>query len=388
MNFNEFGQLLKETREKKGLSVDDISLKLKISTKVIHAIEEDNIGKSIHGTYISAFIRTYGKFLELDPDAIKEFTSSINVENLSEHVPLSTNHGNFLGRHLKYYIVIILFLLLAIWGIWYIIKADIIPLSFKSSDLLTIVKPTPPQKQDAIKSEQPKSPTINTNVLTIDNLKIDTEANLEKIDSQNAMDSQNREKKNTLAKDNVKNNEEENAILLQEQKDNLKKATNAQILSNDKQENNVSSIDSDQKSSVISITTNQDNTLKETEKKNSDNIIEIENVDTNIAENVDTSIAENVVANTTTNDENNVNAPHRIIITALEECWIYSSADDTNTRQFTLLKGSTFALAFSKKLVLKFGNAGGVSIRYNGKDLPPVGKVGEVKTVTFPPEQE
>ncbi|MEG6594164.1 DUF4115 domain-containing protein, partial [Desulfovibrio sp. 1188_IL3213] len=83
-----------------------------------------------------------------------------------------------------------------------------------------------------------------------------------------------------------------------------------------------------------------------------------------------------------------VAGPHKVIITATEECWVHSSADNTDTRQFSLRKGDTFALTFSKSLELKLGNAGGVRIRYDGEELPPVGGSGQVRTLTFPPARQ
>ncbi|MDE5831813.1 MAG: helix-turn-helix domain-containing protein [Desulfovibrio sp.] len=80
--------------------------------------------------------------------------------------------------------------------------------------------------------------------------------------------------------------------------------------------------------------------------------------------------------------------PHNLIITAVEECWVHSNADKTDTRQFSLRKGDTFALSFSKSLELKLGNAGGVRLRYDGADLPPPGSSGQVKTIVFPPKDE
>lgn len=77
---------------------------------------------------------------------------------------------------------------------------------------------------------------------------------------------------------------------------------------------------------------------------------------------------------------------HQIVISALEECWIHSSADGTFTRQFSLKKGETFALSFDKKLVVKLGNAGGVRIKYDGEEMPAAGKPGQVRTLTFPAE--
>ena len=76
---------------------------------------------------------------------------------------------------------------------------------------------------------------------------------------------------------------------------------------------------------------------------------------------------------------------HKLIITATEECWVHSSADKTDTRQFSLRKGDTFALTFNKSLELKLGNAGGVRLRYDGEELPQAGQSGQVRNLTFPP---
>ena len=78
-------------------------------------------------------------------------------------------------------------------------------------------------------------------------------------------------------------------------------------------------------------------------------------------------------------------AQHKLIITATEECWVHSSADKTDTRQFSLRKGDTFALTFNKSLELKLGNAGGVRLRYDGEELPQPGQSGQVRNLTFPP---
>lgn len=78
---------------------------------------------------------------------------------------------------------------------------------------------------------------------------------------------------------------------------------------------------------------------------------------------------------------------HKLVIIATEECWVHSNADKTDTRQFSLRKGDTFALTFAKSLELKLGNAGGVRLRYDGADLPPPGTSGQVRTITFPPKE-
>lgn len=85
-------------------------------------------------------------------------------------------------------------------------------------------------------------------------------------------------------------------------------------------------------------------------------------------------------------NETQPNGQHKLIITAVEECWIHSNADKSDTRQFSLRKGDTFALTFADSLELKLGNAGGVRLRYDGSDLPPPGSSGQVRTLSFPPK--
>lgn len=79
---------------------------------------------------------------------------------------------------------------------------------------------------------------------------------------------------------------------------------------------------------------------------------------------------------------------HRIVVIALADCWVHSSADDSDVRQFSLHKGQTFALTFTKRLTLKLGNAGGVRIRYNGQEQPAPGESGQVRTLVFPPQAQ
>lgn len=77
---------------------------------------------------------------------------------------------------------------------------------------------------------------------------------------------------------------------------------------------------------------------------------------------------------------------HQIVLTADAECWVHATADNTDTREFSLQTGETFAMPFKKSLRLRLGNAGGVRITYDGQEMPAPGKVGQVKTITFPPQ--
>lgn len=136
------------------------------------------------------------------------------------------------------------------------------------------------------------------------------------------------------------------------------------------------------------------NTHEDTEKVNTSQNLPVERKEQTITEIQQETSPNKIVTNQETRDEDTSGTPsdtstvsgqNKLVITATEECWIHSNADKTDTRQFSLRKGDTFALTFAKSLELKLGNAGGVRLRYNGKDLPPPGTSGQVKVLTFPP---
>lgn len=80
-------------------------------------------------------------------------------------------------------------------------------------------------------------------------------------------------------------------------------------------------------------------------------------------------------------------AGHRIVLNAQADCWVSTTADGKNSQR-VMHKGDTLSVDFQEKLVMKLGNAGGVEVLYDGKPLPALGKVGQVKTVTFPQDMQ
>ncbi len=75
-----------------------------------------------------------------------------------------------------------------------------------------------------------------------------------------------------------------------------------------------------------------------------------------------------------------------VVIEAREESWISITADGTASASEILAAGSARAVRGRKEIIVKAGNAGGVDFRFNGKKLDIGGEFGEVKTVTFGPQ--
>ncbi|MDK9725409.1 MAG: DUF4115 domain-containing protein [Sterolibacteriaceae bacterium MAG5] len=67
------GQLLREAREARGLSVFEVAQSLKFGVRQIEALEADNYGALPPGaTFLRGFVRGYAKLLKLDPVPLLE----------------------------------------------------------------------------------------------------------------------------------------------------------------------------------------------------------------------------------------------------------------------------------------------------------------------------
>lgn len=68
----EIGNILREARIRKGLSIKDVSDATKIRSKYLEGLEQDDYEVLPGPTYAKAFLRSYAAFLKLDADALVE----------------------------------------------------------------------------------------------------------------------------------------------------------------------------------------------------------------------------------------------------------------------------------------------------------------------------
>lgn len=64
------GQILKENRERKGISVNEVAIATKINTKTILALEDGDLNRLPPKTFLRGFVRSYASFLELDVESV------------------------------------------------------------------------------------------------------------------------------------------------------------------------------------------------------------------------------------------------------------------------------------------------------------------------------
>ncbi len=64
------GQILKETRESKGFTLEDVEKITKIRQELLKALEENDFSKLPPTTFVLGFIKNYGKFLNLNHEKL------------------------------------------------------------------------------------------------------------------------------------------------------------------------------------------------------------------------------------------------------------------------------------------------------------------------------
>ena len=87
----QFGNKFRQAREKKQLSLEDVSKVLKISARMLEAIEEENFDLLPGGIFNKGFIRSYAQHLDLDPEeAVAEYLATLEAQIRAESTLLES----------------------------------------------------------------------------------------------------------------------------------------------------------------------------------------------------------------------------------------------------------------------------------------------------------
>ena len=94
------GQILKEERERKFYTLDEIEKATKIRKELLLALEADDYGKLPPPTYVQGFIKNYAKFLSLDSEKLlaifrREFSDRKNPPKILDSFANPLNKKRF-----------------------------------------------------------------------------------------------------------------------------------------------------------------------------------------------------------------------------------------------------------------------------------------------------
>jgi cytoskeleton protein RodZ len=90
----QFGDKFRKAREKKGISLDDVSNVTKISSRMLKAIEDEHFDQLPGGVFNKGFIRAYAKHIGLnDEEAVNEYLACLRQAQIDAQAVWEPNPG-------------------------------------------------------------------------------------------------------------------------------------------------------------------------------------------------------------------------------------------------------------------------------------------------------
>lgn len=80
----ELGERLKEARESRGMSLEDVSLQIKISVRTLKALEAGDKEELPHVVYAKGFVKSYALALKLDPEELGNVVDEAYADEIEE----------------------------------------------------------------------------------------------------------------------------------------------------------------------------------------------------------------------------------------------------------------------------------------------------------------
>ncbi len=72
-----------------------------------------------------------------------------------------------------------------------------------------------------------------------------------------------------------------------------------------------------------------------------------------------------------------------LVVKAKEDSWVSIVADGKSVMQKTLSADKQKRIKADREIILRTGNAGGIEVTFNGRDMGPLGNENEARTLTF-----
>ena len=161
------GQLLKEARQKAGMSIKDVAEKLNLRRTIIEELESDKYDPSVSPTFTRGYLKLYAKVVSMPEDVVLASYEHQDVAQRGE-----TEMQSFSRRTSREASESRLMM------VSYVIVLLVIGLSFiwwwqKPSESFSFQRPTLTQSDDPAPSE---STTVTTEILEVDQLSSEAEA--------------------------------------------------------------------------------------------------------------------------------------------------------------------------------------------------------------------
>src|SRR5262249_35548342 len=172
-----FGATLKKAREAKGISLDQIAKKTRISTRLLTAIENEEFHLLPGGIFNRGFIRAFAETVGVDPDqAVADYERLASMQAPADVVTSASARPTRNERHL--YPIAIGILAIAI-AIFYVMSREVgHPAGVASPPAVPASEPAPPapQPESPQPLTSPQAPAADPLAKPSQTLTIDIEA--------------------------------------------------------------------------------------------------------------------------------------------------------------------------------------------------------------------
>ena len=313
MTLLELGQEIRGRREALDFSIDEVAGRIKVSARILRAIEEGNLNGLPHAVYTRGFIRAYASLVGLDSEQLTAALATIfppdEGDELAPVTPAFTRPvpTGEIGKRLAIIVFILLLLGAVVGGGWYISTTY-------GSKIIELVK----QPFSAVTPSTGVTPIMAVANSSLENPQITDVHQAEPVQQEAEAVAQHAE-----------------APVQAEQP-----ATSAETEASSQAGQPV-------QSAMPNPATSQEG-LNQHERA---------------------AIAAN---------------KQIVYVSATEDCYLGITADNGKLIHHMLKAGESYPVVFSNSLKLLLGNAGGISIRYNGKDLGEIGAKGKPRLLLFP----
>lgn len=369
MTLKDVGDQLREERIRRGLSVEEVIRRTKISRRNLEALEEGRQSDLPHVVYVKGFIKTYAGLLQMNADEMGQAVDqSLGFKEegwIDDVLPQQQEILADLPRKSKrptVFSLIIVMLCLALAVAWFIL--DVRKEDSFSKQLISKLK----TEQKAT----PQAPTEPEKLLAED-AQVVKDAAQSQEGATNAPMSDEEALKAAMARDmRTKENAEPASETALE--DNAVEASGEALPAQDSEPaSETAATGESAQESILAAPAEEALTLEKPQAQADNQILETE--PRPAADEPETAEEAAAIPE----------GMQRIEIVANQSCWVEASDAKGNTRDALLRPGERMSVDFEERLSLRLGNAGGVDILYNGEPFDLKASSGQVKTVTFPP---
>lgn len=364
MPLKELGARIQAARQAKGLTIEDVALKLKVHRTVLRAIEEGDLDELPEPVYARSFTRSYAAFVGVDQASIQEAVDlAFPLEQTPEYVEKTEVMKPFKRRKPARHgwIAVVLIVVVAAVAAWY---------------YMTYVRPASTTTPAPAAVNAPSGNGVSGNGLSGN--------------GQSANGQSGNGQAGTAAPATVPENPAPEAAAPETAApEAANSATNSSVETARAEAQPVGEPERAQSPAPLAA-----GTLQTAPGGNSQPVAAgVNQANSGTAqENANSTQA---AAPTAARDPSEAailaragaaaqGSTHSLVLTATEQAW-FSIMVDGAQRQYTFQRGQSAEFTFTRQATLRMGNAGGVSIVYNGEQLPTPGARGQVRTMVFPP---